>query len=485
MLLNLIYKLKAAFSRYSGTLWLVVGLFVLPALGSENSFVTNPTHPKRSLFKGLKFKKSVPGTGADLQAPAPSKIRRRPKPLNLREKIQKHQSGHSTTNIFDTTLFDFTKNTPPSSTLMWMHDPEILQRRAQITGSQPTILETWWNLSLDEFYVGSEASNNLVFRARPRVKFFTEITDFLYGRAELQFLTVTGSIQQIFTSTGDINGISQREILLLLMANNWLTFKFGVINQKFLNSPLLLGDIPFMSVVEDLKFITWKGRHSAFSLSLQQAIPNTFSADDRLLLDWTDGKLPFLFTSSVFFEYDPKSYYRNTASTTLFHFQNLPGSVAAISKGYGNSTMGDTGRIFRYPFTGLYLTWGNYLQMLPNVGLNLTLHYLWNFRAGFNYNQGILFKTEVPMDLTENLKLTFTGEYFINQKDSSVAAYSSERYGHNNRNGFNGEMLLDIFKRNVQMGFRYHYSRPVVQSSSVKRNETYFLLFVRTNYAKI
>ena len=410
-------------------------------------------------------------------------IRIQPKPLSLSEKIEKAQPGHTLIDTFESTLF----STPPenveeSPTLSWLHDPDIQKNRPQIIGSEPTAVEVWWKINFDGFYLGSQVNNEVVARARIRGKFLTQFTESLYGMAEIQMLTVSGSVQQIFQNPVDINGVSHREIMLLWTARDWVNFKLGAINQEFLESPLLLADIPFISAVEDFKILNEEDSNHYVSISFQQAIPSTFS-DSYSTNIYNVSKTPFMSTLSAFWDYDSKSYYNTRVRGTFFYFNTLPSSIAAISRIYGNRITGEPAE-FMYQYRGFYAALEQSFQIFPNLGVKLQAHYINNFTAEKNYDQGLLYSLHVPFDITENSRLTAILEYFVNQSDSSVSYYSSERYGHNNRAGFNGELIWDIYKRNVQIGLRYHNSNAIV-SESLKQNETYFLLFMRTNYAKI
>ena len=411
-----------------------------------------------------------------------SSIKIQPKPLSLQEKIEQKQHGHNLIDIFDSTLFSPNpEDIKKSSTLSWLHNPDIRKNRPSIIGSQPTSLEVWWKINFDGFYLDSQVNNEIVARGRINGKFLTQFTDQLYGLADIQMLTVSGSVQQIFQNPVDINGVSHREIMLLWTARDWVNLKFGAINQEFLESPLLLAKIPFISVVEDLKILDKKDSKHYVSVSFQQAIPSTFS-DSHSLNTQNLTETPFMSTLSTFWDYDSKSYYNTRLRGTFFYFSSLPSSIASLSRIYGNRITGEPAE-FKYKYRGFYAALEQSFQVFPNLGLQLKVHYINNFTADINYNQGVLFGIHAPFDLTENSRITTIVEYFINQSDSSVGYYSSERYGHNNRMGFNGEVIWDIYKRNVQIGLRYHNSNSFIRS--LRQNETYFLFFMRTNYAKI
>ena len=101
--------------------------------------------------------------------------------------------------------------------------------------------------------------------------------------------------------------------------------------------------------------------------------------------------------------------------------------------------------------------------MFPNLGVKLKVHYIKNIRKEVpnDLSQGVLYGLEVPFDITEKFRITPIVEYFVNQPDAAVAYYNSSRYGNSDRKGFVGELILNIYDRNMEVGFRYLYSNSV------------------------
>ena len=406
----------------------------------------------------------------------------------LNEKLNKESANPQIIEIFNSTLFDknsFDTNTKrkvrPSS-LLWLHDPEIQEKRDKILGSQQNNFESWWKINLEGFLLSDRLDYTQVIRTKINTKIITQFMDSFFAKAEFELFTSSGSVQKIYQRLGETNGISQREILLLWKATNWLTFQFGAINQGFLQSPLLLGNIPFPSVVENIEL--FKGEQHSLSLSLQEAIPTTFS-DKHSIYTQSLSKIPLLLTGSFFWNYDSKSFYKVVLNSTLFHYNPLPSDIALASKFYGNTVLYEPS-IFKYRYTGFYIGLEPSFQIFPNLGVKIKAHYIHNIaKTAKNYNQGELYSLQIPFDVTENIRITPVFEYFRNQPDSSVAYYNSERYGHSNRTGFVGEVILNFYNRNIEMGFRHLRSSAVREKGSLKTEQFYYLFFLRTNYAKI
>ena len=410
------------------------------------------------------------------------KINTSPAPLSLDEQIKNKSANPKIIEIFDSTLFNRSAENSDSSSFMWLHNPKIKENRSKILGIHSSTFETWWKIGLDGFLLKDRLDYTEVIRTRINSKVLTKVTDSFFIQGQFELLTGSGSIQKIYQRLGETNGISQLEVLLLWKATKWLTIQFGAINQDFLQSPLLLANIPFPSVVENIEL--FQGQKHNFSLSFQQAIPTTFS-DSHSIYTQSLSTTPLLITKSLFWNYDPKSYYTIALSSTFFHFNLLPSDIALASLFFGNTIVEEPAQ-FKYHYTGFYIGLEPSFQIFPTLALKLKIHYINNIRDmdSDNLNQGMLYSLQTPFDITENIRVTPVFEYFINQPDTSVGYYNSERYGHSDRTGFVGELIFNFYNRNMEVGFRHLRSR-AVRTKGLKQEQVYYLLFLRTNYVKI
>ncbi len=372
------------------------------------------------------------------------------------------------------------KDNNPS--LPWLYDQEIIKRRHKITGSHRMVLENWWKTDLESFYLTDRSTNQIIIRPKVNTKFLTRFYPYLYAVVEFELLTGSGSIQEIFQRVGEINGIRHREIFFLWSATDWLAIKIGAINQKFLNAPLLMANNPFLSIVESMNVFT--DNKSDIALKFQQSIPNTFSDSNSI---YTQGitKIPFFATHSLTWNYHPKSFYTIKTYGTFFHFHSLPNNIANASIVYGNTpTEGDVSE-FKYNYAGYYIAIEPSFRLFPNMEIRLKVHYIHNTKVTEeDLGLGGLYGIEVPFDLTENIRMTPSFEYFVNQPDSSVAYYNSERYGHNDRKGAAIQVTLNLYDRNIEIGLRYMNTNSLREQALIQEQD-YFLFFFRTNYAKI
>ena len=419
-----------------------------------------------------------------------NKIQVQPDPISLQEKIQK-ESTHRPAIIesFNSTLFKGRRDKSTSQkkekpALKWLFKRDIKEKREQIKGSRKSAFESYWKIDLDSFIWEADTGQKWVLRTRLNAKVLTEFTKEFFAKAEFELLTGTGTVQEIYQRTGEINGISQREVLFLWRATNWLTVEFGAINQSFLQSPLLLSDIPFPSIIGSIELYK-EGKHDV-SLSFQLATPNTFSTDNSISLQ-SIVDMPLLFTKSLFWYYDSKSFYNINFNASFFAYSSLPSDVAVSSLQRGNTVETGEPVFFKYQYDGFYLGVEPTFKVLPRLGLKLKAHYIINVNKEArekNLNQGELWSVQIPFDITESVRVTPTLEYFNNQPDSAIAYYNSERYGHSNRKGFVGELIFNFYDRNLSTGFRYHTSQ-AVREGGLRGEQYYFLIFLRTDYAKI
>ncbi len=408
-------------------------------------------------------------------------------PSTLKGKI-KDSTGHpQIIEIFDSALFG--PGAPDSSAVsdssfMWLHDPGIQEKRSKIIGSEAGSFSVWWKIGMDGFLLKDRLDYTQSIQTRLSAKLLTRFTDFFFAYAEYEIFTGSGSVQKIFQRVGEgLNGISHREVLLLLKPTDWLTLEVGAVNQSFLQAPLLLGDIPFPSVVENIELFS--GEEHTLSLSFQQALPTTFS-DKHSIFTQSLTQTPLLITKSFFWDYDSKSYYKARFNSTFFHYNPLPSDIALSSLFAGNTIVEEPAG-FKYRYTGFHLGISPSIQIFPNLGLQMKANYIINIREEIkekDLNQGLLYSLRVPFDITENIRVTPVLEYFINQPDASVGYYNSSRYGHSNRTGFVGEVIFSFYNRNMEVGFRHLRSR-AVRAGGLKNEQTYYLIFLRTGYAKI
>ena len=430
---------------------------------------------KNSSFKSLK--KTVPSRQKKDRKTG-FKIKVRPALPSLRDTIKKVHSKKNMADIFDSTLFQADENSPPS--VLWLNDINIRKNRQKIMNTDSTMLEFWWKMNMETFQLLSTESE-FIFQGRFNTKMLARMAPTIYGQGEIELNTSVGSIQRIYQSDSKPKPIILKEIMFLWESKDWLTLKFGAVNQSFLNAPLLITDTAFLSLVEN--FHLSKSEQSIISLDFQQSIPSTFS--DRHNKDTVgQAHVPLFLTQSTLWSYNPNSYYKIDSHFILFYFNSLTSDIVSKSGLYGNSIRGANNPVFEKGYAGFYAGIEPSVQIFRNLGLEARIHYINNLMADKDFNQGLLYSLSMPFDITKNIRLTPTIEYFITHPDSTVGAYSNERYGQINKQGFIGEIVLNLYNRNMELGLRYLQTEPYRNHLS-SSNQYYYLIFMRTNYVKI
>ena len=413
-----------------------------------------------------------------------AKIRFQPKKTkaggSLDSAIKRVQPNFNFADTFNSTVFKADKTSP--SSVIWLHDPTRQEKRSRIhTESIP--FEFWWKNKSEAFLTLDKANKTGVLRNKAGAKILSRLFNNFYGHAEFELRTSSGSIQKIYQEAGESNNmISQKEFSLLWQANEKFTLKGGAVNQSFLNAPLLMSDIAFPSLVAS--FTAHKNKTNSLSFHAQPALLNTFS-ESNLISTQDDAGLPLFFTlSASASRVHPK--YTINIHFTGFLFYGLTNDILRESLPYGNTPAKDY-YTFHYKYRGFHAGIEPSFQLFTNLGLKLKLHYLNNMNSTTKntpVNQGILGGITIPIDITANMRAAFSLEGFINQPDSSVGYYSSERYGRNDRKGWAVEGIMNLYNRNMDLGFRYLRTHPI-REMSLRGTQDYYLFFVRANYAKI
>ena len=470
--------------KYS-LLFLIICLMSSPSYAqtSKKAVLTAQTDKNKSTkFKFSKRNRKIKKSNL--------KIKVQPKPLpSLDETIRQVDANiNKMTDVFDSTLFKANNNN--QSTLIWLHDSDFLDNRSKITNTKPPKFEFWWKYRLASSYVSSIDTPQSIAFLDLDAKVLSQWSPSLFGQAEFELSLAAGS------GSGNKNKITGKEIIILWKTYPWLTLKPGIINQTFLKSPLLMEEDsskPFFGIVENINLFK-KDKHTV-SMNVQQAVPeNSVEADRTYIQQLLEFSTPLFFTQSTLWHYDPKSYYKINSHLTWFYFHALNDStIPENSKLYGN-TMAKNNKIFEYPYYGLYTGIEPSFKIFPKLKLNLKFHYINNLGVFFTnlkleepetyLNQGFLISINTPLDMTEDLRITPKIEYFYIQPDATIGYYGTENYGYTNSHGFLGEIITNIYTINMEIGCRFIMSWPI-KNRGLKQEQFDFLIFVRSNYARI
>ena len=158
-----------------------------------------------------------------------------------------------------------------------------------------------------------------------------------------------------------------------------LELSLGALNQRSLNSPLLIGSHPFAGAQEKLSFYN-------FYIRLQQTIPSNNNLSKRI--GAVETGTPYFSSESFGGEFGTK--HRFQFEVSHFSFRDLSPSIAEKSQVFGNSTEG-TGisTKFLYGFDGVNLQLKTSF-VFSGFELEFGGHYLYNDKAPDDRNKGTL-----------------------------------------------------------------------------------------------
>ncbi|MGI9548795.1 MAG: hypothetical protein ACR2M7_02285 [Bdellovibrionales bacterium] len=292
----------------------------------------------------------------------------------------------------------------------------------------------------------------------------------------------SGFTQSIYDRTDRKNGLYLLEGYFDIILSENVFFRFGSVRQDFLQAPLVITDKTFPSLIQNITLPFFED--SKISFIFQQSIPdNATEAVKRetQVVKWT----PFFLTSSVFLDLVGSKMSLQEKFTT-FYFTNLSAAVAELGRIRGNTIdlMGSDSQ-FKYKFFTMHNNINLQIPFLENWIFELGGDFLINILAPNSYNQGERAYLSLYHNYRNFLEVKFSGEYFANQSDTSVAYYNSEVYGHNNRVGGLFKLETHLYNSGVTLGMAYVYSQPINPRKSSIGEANSFSVFLGTNYVSI
>lgn len=274
------------------------------------------------------------------------------------------------------------------------------------------------------------------------------------------------------------NGIFLNEALVNFRPSNYTSIHAGAINQSYLGSPLLVSDTAFPGIQEKIFF---KSEKFSLSLVAEQTVPtsNTLSTktSDR-------EESPNFLTETIKLETQLIKQISFDVFGTLYHFSNLPSKVAADSAVLGNSQPEQAGpntSRFTYDFNGWVAGAATRITIAPEVKLIFTGSAIENSQAPESTNHGQLISFATELALGKDLVLTPSVENFFNESDTSPAYYNSYVYGHNNRQGFAGGLVLDFPQSKFKISTKYVVS-DVINETYNQGKQQYLSIKLETSY---
>lgn len=345
--------------------------------------------------------------------------------------------------------------------------------RARIYG-ESTALETQ-SAQIGGFDLFSESKYQLLGDLEARV--------FLRGKFE------SGRSQSFFGDIEPSNAILVRETALKYSPADFFSLKAGVINQDWLDMPLLVFRQSFPGVNGELSTnITDELKLGAVS---QYAIPTSQTLTPRTVGAETT---PTFITQSLYLKWSDRSL-NAYVSGNLYEYKDLPSRVAFESNRYGNTLYtglaGNQGIVnginnskFNYNFKGWFTTAGFNYRLNSLFEPFTYLNVIKNEEAPETYNDGQVIGAGTKIH-TNNYVFSLFYENFFAESDVVPAYYNAWAYGNTNGRGEGLEFGVQFKKKNFRIRTQYYRADVINPGSDLQDNQQYFYLGVETGYDKI
>jgi hypothetical protein len=256
-----------------------------------------------------------------------------------------------------------------------------------------------------------------------------------------------------------------------------LDFKFGAVNQSWMDNELLVGDKSFPSLIEAFK--TGGGVFS-LKLSAEQAIP---TSDTTNSIPQGNEPLPTADFERVTLGLDFPHEAVFQVHVGHYAFNNLPSGVALDSRYGGNSItgVGDQGSEFVYNFSGIES--GAMAEFYFAHGWRLKLDgiYMTNLQVPLDQSSGIRTLASLSYSANPNLVITPTAQWFRNESDSAPAYYNTSVLAHNNRDGWGAGIKLALPVNHLEIEGSY-IAANVIDTNPFQANLTGVVFSLRKTY---
>ena len=282
-----------------------------------------------------------------------------------------------------------------------------------------------------------------------------------------------------------------------------LFVRIGLINQEFLDAPLLISDWTFLGlqqeyIIHNKVLLSYVDN---LKLVVQQTIPS--SDTDLEHLEQVQD-VASLFTASLFASSFIQNEIQTEGNFTAFYYRNL----SPIASSYGFAQGNDPHPLYKtgsnaeslYSFYGFYTRAKARYNLFPELGLEFDASFLWNIGATIESRQKFTageIKEIAPSAMSYNLWMglhipiakevimVLNLEYFDSGKNASPAYYNSDRYAHSGRTGVILGAKYIFEKYNVFFDAQYAIIRSYFGTKTFSGNPNYLQFEIGTEYDKI
>lgn len=345
--------------------------------------------------------------------------------------------------------------------------------RARIYG-ESTALETQ-SAQIGGFDLFAETKYQMLETLEARV--------FLRGKFE------AGRSQSFFGDIEPANGILVREAAIKYQPVDFFNFKAGVINQDWLEMPLLVYRQSFPATSAEFSIpISDEFKVGAIA---QYAIPTSQTLAPRTV---GAEATPSFVTQTVYARWADRSF--NAAATAnLFQYNNLPSFVAFESQKYGNTRYvstpggppiqgGVNNSSFNYQFKGWFTTAGASYRMNSLIEPHAYANIIVNTEAPETFNDGRILGIGSKFH-TNNYIISAAYENFFAESDVAPSFYNAWALGNTNSKGDGVDLWIQFKKKNFRLRAQYYRADVINTGDDLQENQEYFYLGVETGYDKI
>ncbi len=336
--------------------------------------------------------------------------------------------------------------------------------RARIYG-ESTALETQ-SAQIGGFDLFAETKYQLLESLEARV--------FLRGKFE------SGRSQSFFGDLEPANTILIREAAVKYTPTDFLNLKAGVLNQDWLDMPLLVSRQSFPGASGELSYqITDELRTGFVS---QYLIPTSQTLSSRTV---GAEEMPSFATQTLYLKWAQRDFATHV-SGNLYQYKKLPSFVAFESQKRGNTIEqlnGPNNSRFSYEFSGWFTSVGFNYRMNSVLEPLAYFNVIKNNDAPETYNDGRLIGVGSKFH-TNNYIYSVFYESFFAESDVVPGYYNSWAYGNTNKKGNGFEVGVQFKKKNFRIRAQY-YEAKLLNVDPLQQNQQYFYLGVETGYDKI
>lgn len=275
-------------------------------------------------------------------------------------------------------------------------------------------------------------------------------------------------------------GIWLKEALIDWKPLSFFILHGGVVNQAYLQAPLLISSRGLPGALEEL---TFPGDLASLNIRAEQTIPTSKSLSTHAV---DQEETPNFFAETLSLKTRISKAVDSEIYGSHYMFRNLPSQVAFDSAVYGNTVaeQGTATARFAYDFNGWLAGINGNIQFSKGAKFKTGFQWLQNASAPTAFKDGQILFAESEFSVSDALALAPRVENFYNESDTSPAFYNDSDYGHNNRQGFGGQLDLIFKKSGFKIGGQY-IDADVINPSRNQSRQQYFMIRLETDYERI